>query len=95
MCQRAAKGGLRGAEEMESSQIPSKLIAISSGHTGCLPADITNPQILMSQTGWSNQWIDVWQFQCHHKKFVCSLVWIVQGVDAHCSELLPNQRLSP
>lgn len=91
------KEGQKGSERTENSQMPSKLIAISSGHTGCLPSDITNPQILMSETGWGNQWFYVWQFQCHHKKFVCSLLWIGgqgTGVDAHCSKLLPNQRLS-
>tara|TARA_B100000686_G_C16237722_1_gene688065 strand:+ start:115 stop:489 length:375 start_codon:yes stop_codon:yes gene_type:complete len=103
-CANTALGeGRAGAKTTETSQstpvtMPLKLIAISSGHTGCLPADITNHQILMSQTGWGSEWFYVWQFQCHHKKFVCSLYWIGvegTGVDAHCSEMLSDETPPP
>lgn len=80
-----------GARVATVQKMPTKLMAISAGHTGCLPADIEDYRLVVSQNGLRMEWFDVWQFTCHQTRFVCSLYWIGvegKGVDAHCSEQL-------
>ena len=73
-------------------KMPERFVIISSGHTGCLPTDITSYKpLLKSRHILNGESFYLWQLKCNQKKFVCSIYSIQtdgKSLDTSCSEVL-------